>query len=141
MPAAQVPIVIEQGADFTPTWKVCWPNPDGSPGDPIDLTLYASAHLQIRSSYGASATLADLTTANGGLTLGGAAGTIAIRLAAASTAAWWSGEPPTDVNQKINQRPLTKVGVYDLRLISNVGNTLVVSGGDVLVTPSTTRPS
>lgn len=83
MAAAQYDLALEQGATFRLT--ITWTD---SGGTPINLTG-ATAHMSIRSQVAntdTGAPWADLTTANGGITLGGAAGTIAILVTDAQTA-------------------------------------------------------
>lgn len=53
---------------------------------PVNLTGY-TARMHIRDSVDASTTIATLTTENGGITLGGAAGTVELLMAAAATSA------------------------------------------------------
>ena len=132
--AAPYDLKIEQGEDWNPMWSLKWP---GS-GNAVDLTGW-TAHLQIRSIYYASSTLADLTTSNGGITLGGVNGTILFNLTAAQTAAFFTGPSPTPVWQKINSRPYTKIGQYDLRLFNTGGKNIPIAGGNVLLAPSVTR--
>jgi hypothetical protein len=136
MTAAVYDLKLEQGEDFTPLWQFRWPGSQ----DPVDLTGW-TAHIQIRSTYYASAILADLTIANGGVTLGGVLGTIQWNLPATMTAAMIpAGAPsPTPVWQKINGRPYTKVGVYDVRLYPPSGKVMPIVGGNVYVSPSVTR--
>ena len=64
----QVELVIEQGATFrrTFTWLT------GTPSAPVNLTGY-SARMQIRKTTASSTAYATLTSANGGIVLGGAA--------------------------------------------------------------------
>lgn len=116
-PAAVIDLSIQQGATFdSPSfiWK------DGS-GVPIDLTG-CTAHMQIRQSTSAANTLADMTTANGGLTLGGTAGTISMLLTAAQTTA-------------ITARR----GVYDLKLIAANGVVRRFAEGEVTISPEVTQ--
>jgi hypothetical protein len=96
MAAAKKNIIIEKGATFIMnlTWK------DGT-GTPIDLTTY-QARMQVRKSYTSDTKLLDLTTENGGIVLGGTAGTIHIEGDAADTAA---------IAESI------KAGVYDLEMV------------------------
>lgn len=55
-------------------------------GKPIDLTGY-TARMQVREKITSTSAVLDLTTANGGVTLGGTAGTIRVLATAAQTAA------------------------------------------------------
>lgn len=74
---------INEGADFnvTLTWTT------SNPAEPVNLTGW-SAHLQIRSTYAdyGGTVYVDLTPDNGGLVLGGTAGTIQIVIPASTTA-------------------------------------------------------
>lgn len=71
----------DQGATFRRTLRL--KNKDS--GALIDLTGYA-AFMQIRRDIDDPDFLAELTTANGGITLGGTLGTAALYLSAATTA-------------------------------------------------------
>lgn len=94
MPAGTWNIVAEQGA----TWQ---PNPlilrDGA-GTLIDLTGYA-AELLVKERYDSETNLLQLNTSNGGITLGGAAGTVAPLATATQMAdidvATLTGVPPS----------------------------------------------
>lgn len=81
MPAGIYNITAEQGATLTRT--VTWKN---SVGDPINLTGY-TARMQVRADYDSTTAVLTLTTENGGITLGGSAGTIVITATATATAA------------------------------------------------------
>jgi hypothetical protein len=115
MTAGTYSLTIEQGA--TLRLIVTYKDPTGAP---IDLTGY-SARCQIRRSVGGSILL-NLTTQNGGIILGGSAGTITL-LASASTTT-----------------PLTGSGVYDLELVSSGGEVTRVLEGTVVISPNVTRP-
>lgn len=52
----------------------------------IDLSGY-TARMQVRDDFTTAATVLDLTTENGGITLGGAAGTVTLAVTATATAA------------------------------------------------------
>lgn len=108
-------ILIEQGATFdtTLTWK-------DEAGTPVNLTGY-TARMQIRPEVGSSTVTLDLTTANGRIALGGAAGTIRLTIDAATTAAL-----------------LPSVQVHDLELV--VGSTVTrLLRGSVTIDPEVTR--
>lgn len=79
MPAGRYSFTIEQGATFsrTITWR-------DNASALIDLTGY-TARMKVKDSAGA--TILELTTENSRITLGGAAGTIALLLTAAVTGA------------------------------------------------------
>jgi hypothetical protein len=85
MPAGLYDIVAEQGATFSRviTWR-------DSAGAAINLTTY-TARMQVRNDYQSTSVVLNLTTENGGITLGGAAGTITINASATAMAAIASG--------------------------------------------------
>jgi len=116
MPASNYDLLIEQGATFRLelAWKL--------DGTAVDLTNY-SARMQVRGAVEAATALLSLTSAaGGGITLGGAAGTITIVASAAQTAA------------------LTiRTGVYDLELESAGGEVTRLLQGAVAVSPQVTR--
>lgn len=117
MPAAKLKLSIDQGATFTKTvtWKT------GKPAVPVDLTG-ATARMQVRATLEATAVLVDLTTENGGITLGDAAGTVVLRIEAAATAAYaW------------------RSGVYDLEVRFSDGTVRRLFSGSVSVSPEVTR--
>ena len=107
---------IKQGAtlSLTATWK-------DSSGTAVNLTGY-TARLQVRATYDSSSTILSLTS-SAGITLGGAAGTIAITATATVTAALtapWSG-------------------VYDLELVSGGGEVTRLLEGTATVSPEVSR--
>jgi len=102
--ATQYNTVIDQGADWYLT--VTWNNPSGAP---INLTGYTAA-LQIRTSPLAKTSVLSLATGSG-ITLGGAAGTIAIHATAAQTGAITNGKYAYDLE-------LTSAGGVVTRLIN-----------------------
>lgn len=80
--AVKLNLKIEQGASFEKT--LTWKNPDGTP---VDLTG-ATARMHARAKVNSPGTpLLDLSTENGGIVLGGTAGTVKIVLTDAQTAA------------------------------------------------------
>ena len=112
------PIQIIQGAtlrDVT-TWKA------GTPAVPVDLTG-CTARMQVRLKVDDETVLVELTTANGGITLGGTAGTVTIYMSDEATAA-------------INW----KSGVYDLEIEFGNGDVRRLMYGGVSVSPEVTRP-
>lgn len=117
MAAAKLKLVIEQGATFrkTLTWKA------GTPSVAVDLTG-CTARMHIRSEIASPTPLVTLTTENGGITLGGVAGTIVLLIAATATAAFaW------------------EAGVYDLEIILANGDVRRLVYGPVSVSPEVTR--
>lgn len=115
MAAAQYDIVIEQGATFqkTVTWK-------DSAGDEIDLSGY-SARMQIRARKSSTTTLLSITDADY-ITLGGAAGTVAISI-------------PASVTADLDFRR----AVYDLELVSGGGIVYRLIEGTVELSKEVTR--
>ena len=96
---------IYQGATFSRvlTWK------DAS-NALVNITGY-TARLQIRTSPDAPTPFITLTTENGGITLGGALGTISVLITAAQTAAI-----------------IEAAGVYDLEMVSGSIVTRLLQG-------------
>jgi len=103
MTAGRYDFEVEQGGTFNPTltWK-------DSTGALVNLTG-ATARMQVRDNHGAATTVLELTTENGRITLGGAAGTIALLVSAADMAAIVVPDAP-------GPRP-TRDCVYDLELV------------------------
>jgi hypothetical protein len=83
-------IVCPQGATFDSTFTLT------VGGTAQNLTGYTSA-MQVRESAGAATTLLNLTTANGGITLDGTAGTILVTIASTATAALTNGSYSYDL--------------------------------------------
>lgn len=118
MAAAKLPLAINQGATFAKrlTWLA------GSTPVAVDLTG-CTARMQIREAVDSETAACSLTTANGGITLGGVAGTIDILIAATATADF-----------------AFATGVYDLEIIMSDGITVHrLVGGAVTVSPEVTR--
>lgn len=90
-------------------------------GVPFDLTGYI-ARMQVRATIASASALIDLTTANGGIVLGGTAGTIRVIITAAATAALTISE-----------------GVYDLELIPADLSVRRLLQGTVTVSKEATR--
>lgn len=104
MPAGKHDIYIEQGT----TWSLplVWKSSDGTP---IDVTGY-TARMQLRKKVTDPEVVLELTTENGKITLGGAAGTITLDISATETAALTSG------------------GVYDLEMVNGEIVTRLLEG-------------
>lgn len=121
MAAGKKDLVIEQGAEFslTITYKVS--------GAAVDLTDY-SAYMQVRETKDATTAILDLSTdVGGGITLGGAAGTIAISVSGSADA-----DPNTyDLN--------FDTAVYDLKLVDATGETLRLLEGIVTLNRQVTN--
>ena len=108
-------ITIYQGATFSQvlTWK------DGNDAL-VNLTGY-TARMMARTSVDGATPFLTLTTENGGIALGGAAGTITLSVNAAGTAA------------------LTQSGVYDLELVSTSGLVTRLLQGSLFISREVTR--
>ena len=78
-----VDLEINQGATFK--FPLLWQDTQ-KPPQPIDITG-RNARMHIRQDIADTSTLLELTDANGRIILGGAAGTIEIKLTAAETSA------------------------------------------------------
>lgn len=114
---AVIPLTIYQGATFRSlcTWKA------GTPAVPVDLTG-CTARMQIRPAAGSPTVLASLTTENGGISLGGSSGTVAIYISADETAGFsWSA------------------GYYDLEVEFLSGDVRRLLSGKVKVSQEVTR--
>lgn len=110
-------ITVIQGAtlDLLVTWKA------GDPALAVDLTG-CTARMQIRDKVTSAEVLVSLTTENGGIELGGTAGTVRRLMTAAATAALdW------------------QTGVYDLEIQFADGTVRRLLSGSVVVSPEVTR--
>ena len=115
-PAKLKKLTIYQGATFRK--RLRWESPAGTP---IDLTG-ATARMQVRLEKETPTALVDLTTENGGIVLGGAAGTVDLYLSDAATAAmgWESG-------------------VWDLEIVHTSGDVTRLAEGSIGVSKEVTR--
>ena len=115
MAAGTLDVTIEQGATFNLllTWKI--------DTVPVNLTGY-TARLQARVDVEDSEVIVSLTTSNGGITLGGSAGTISL-------------------DQTATQTTLLPAGtyVYDLELIAPNSTVTRLVQGELLISPEVTR--
>lgn len=118
MSSFKVPLRIDQGATFQKvvTWKA------GTPATPVDLTG-CTARAQFRATIAAPVALYEMTSApDGGITLGGVAGTITIDIDEPTTAGFsW------------------KTAVYDLEIVRADGTVRRLLSGTVSVSPEVTR--
>lgn len=111
-------IVIEQWSTFDPIITF---NQDEDTGDPVDLSG-CTAEMQIRKRVGSEDALASLNTANGGITLGGVLGTMALYISDSGTGA------------------LTfKKAVYDITITFSDNTVRRVLEGKVTLDPGVTR--
>jgi hypothetical protein len=123
MTAASLDLYIEQGATYRSTIVYAQANADGTAGTPYDLTG-CTARMMIRSKQADTGTpVVSLTTENGGLTLGGTDGTIAIYI-----------EPMATESVSIAAK-----GVYDLEIVFPSGDVSRVVEGKVTFDPAVTR--
>ena len=115
MAATTYDILIEQGATYSQlvTYKEA--------GVAVNLTGY-TARMQVRSTLESASTVVELTTANGRIALGGAAGTIALTISATDTATLTAGR-----------------GVYDLELVSGSGIVTRLLQGVATISRNVTR--
>lgn len=116
--AAKLNLTIDQGATFVK--HLVW-HDDGEPPTPIDITGY-KARMQIRAQPEAADPMIELTTENGRITLGGAAGTVDLLIA----------DEDTDLLPKGKW-------VYDLELVSAGGEVTRLVQGSVKVSRNITR--
>lgn len=110
-------LTLYQGATYreTFTWQA------GDPAAAVNLTG-CTARMQVRQTVNSPAKLLDLTTENGGITLGGAAGTIQVVVAPSATAGvTW------------------RTGVYDLEIVLAGGDVRRLLAGAVTLSPEVTR--
>lgn len=117
MAAFKFNLKIDQGATFVQplTWKT------GTPALPVNLTG-CTARMQVRAKIDAPVALMTLTTENGGIALGGAAGTVTLTITSAATTllAW-------------------RAAVYDLEIIFADLTVRRLLAGAVTVSPEVTR--
>ena len=106
---------IYQGATFNPT--LTWKDENGTA---INLTGY-TARMQARVKITDTDPFINLTTENGGITLGGAAGTVALYISAEDTA------------------DIADSGVYDLELVSSGGEVNRLLMGNITLSKNVTR--
>lgn len=116
--AGQLNLVIEQGTTFSPQFTY---TDSATPPVAIDLTGY-TARMQIRQKRTSTTFLHELTTENGGITLGGALGTIDLLISATDTAAF-----------------TFSTGVYDLELINGSGAVQRLLEGSVTLRKEATK--
>lgn len=98
-----------------------------SGGSLIDLTGY-TAKMHIRENWASATLLQDMTTENGGITLGGAAGTIVLFISDTDTAALIA-----DTEDEGHYK-------YDLMLVPPSGDEIFLLEGQFIVKQAVTRP-
>lgn len=111
MTAGTYNIVADQGATFSRvlTWK-------NSAGTAINLTGY-TAEMQIRPTVDASTASLTLSTTNGRIALGGAAGTITLTVQASDMAALAEGQYVHDLELTSSGGAVTRLvmGTFTVR--------------------------
>jgi predicted MFS family arabinose efflux permease len=115
MAAGTLDLSIEQGATYNLvlTWKVN--------GVAVNLTNY-TARLQARVDVEDTEVVLSLTTSNGGITLGGALGTISLDQTATQTTALPAG-----------------TYIYDLEMVAGSGTVTRLVQGELVVSAEVTR--
>lgn len=123
MTAGVYTVAIEQGSTFRLRLTLRLPTlVPGEPGELMDLSNFI-ARMQIRHRTPAPEILYSLTTENGGLTLGGAAGTIDMFISDEDTSAF-----------------SFRSAVYDLEIEAVPGGDVTrIIQGPVTVSPEVTR--
>lgn len=118
MTAGEYDLTMEQGATFD---RLLTYKPDGV--NPADLTGY-TARMQVRKRLATpDPPMLELTTENGRITLGGAAGTIRLYVTDEDTMSELEG----------------RRGVYDLELQTPGGEVIRLLEGTVTIDPNVTR--
>lgn len=110
------PLTIYQGATFNQ--RLIWQDDTQTP---IDLTGY-TARMMARASQADADPFLTLTTENGGIALGGAAGTIDLYMSDTATAALTA-----------------PIGLYDLELESGGGDVTRILQGTLTISKEITR--
>lgn len=106
-------------------------------GQPVDLSTM-QARAQARLVVGGSETvLFDLTTENGGIVLGGTAGTIALIMPAEATSALW--RPRLTPVSTVSGREVYQAGNWDLELVAADGRVTRLLHGRLMLSPEMTR--
>lgn len=121
--AGHRPITIQVGSVFDPTWT-WYDKLPANGGVPIDLTGW-TARAQIRAAHSSATPIATMSTQDGGIVLGGPAGTVAFFLPATVTATYSA----------------PAVGVWDVELTPPAGPQYAFRWvqGTVTFTPEVTR--
>jgi hypothetical protein len=117
-PTVDEDLVFYRGATFTEQYSLL------ADGVAMPLTGYTTAKMQVRASFDdAAEVLLTLTTANGGLVIAEAAGTVDIVVTDEQTAALTAGE-----------------AVYDLDLYHTSGSVYRFMRGAATILPRSTQP-
>lgn len=141
-------LVMQTGTDWTRTWT--YYQADGV--TPVDLTG-CHARMQVRATPSSAAKIFDLDDQlKGGITLGGAAGTITVKIAntALTTTANGgtldlssiSGNPQTVLetfNDGTTLRGYGPAGVYDIEIVDTLSTVTRLVQGQVVFDPEVTH--
>lgn len=109
-------IAFDQGATYDQPLR--WDDP---PGSPVDLTTY-SARMHVRAEVDSDTLVLELTTGNGRIVLGGAAGTIQLLVSSTDAEAMTPGDY-----------------VYDLEMVAPGDVVTRIMEGNFVVLPEVTR--
>lgn len=109
--------VIEQGATFSRVLTL-----KDSSGTVVNLSSYSGAEMDLRENPESSTEVITLTTGNGRIALGGAAGTVTLTISATDTANLTADD-----------------GVYDLELTDSGGNVFRILEGSYSIRRGITR--
>jgi len=134
---ANLDIYIYCGATFNgdvETWTY-----NDSAGNAVNLTGY-TARMKVRADFAAATTARlSLTSAGGGLVLGGSAGTIAPAMTDAETAQLWTDHGASLSQDGVRKgRPAYLLGFWDLELISGGGIVKRLLQGKCYLVPEAT---
>lgn len=104
--------IIEQGATFGQTLTL-----KDSAGTLINLQGYTRGSMQLRRNPDATATILDISTANGRMVFGGSAGTIVLTVTATDTAALSTDDGVFDLEIENTGGFVTRLmeGTYSVR--------------------------
>jgi hypothetical protein len=113
-------LIVEKGSTFNVLFT--WSTKDiNNIKTPVNLTGW-TARSQMRESHDATTAVVSLTTENTGLVLGGAAGTIQLKIAPTASSA-------ISIDK----------GVWDIELVDGTGNVTRLLEGSVTFKPEVTK--
>lgn len=112
--SVEINIEVEKGSTFrhSLTWRY-----QEQPKDPVDLTG-CTGRMQIRDNKKSTKVLHEMTTENGGITLGGADGTVEMYISDSDSSAWsfYNGSYDLEIifpNTDVRRLCRGKVTVFD----------------------------
>lgn len=133
----QTPLILLCGEPLNKTW--IWKIND----EEVNLTGY-TARAQVRAAPGLGDELLDLTTTNGKIVLGGAAGTINLTgVTVAAIQDLWTAAIAASARQAgvVDGRAAYLLGAWDLYIINPSGTPRRLLQGPCLIVPSATEPA